>query len=316
MNVLRTVIVDDEVLVLQLLKNLLRQEHDIQLVGEFTSPRQALHEIPALQPDLIFLDIEMPGINGIELAIQLLNIMEHVRIVFVTAYDQYAVQAFRLNAMHYILKPPSADDLRQVIQRAMAEPGEPPVRHLDAVYVRLLGGLQINGRSGAALQWPTAKAEELFALFILHGRKGLDKWTIIEKLWPDAPSGKQEQLLYSTVYRLKKTLSAYGIPVCVINKLGVYWMEVKNLWLDVEAFESLYRTHRERDAAEDGFYEQLTGLYTGRLLGSRHYPWCELYQHELARKLDELLTACEAHCRTHNICLLREVQAKRSLLDE
>jgi two-component SAPR family response regulator len=314
---LKTVIVDDEILVLELLKNMLQQEKYIDIIGECTSPREALSEITALKPDLIFLDIEMPGINGIELATHLLGNMEDISIVFITAYDQYAVQAFRLNAIHYILKPPNPDEISQAIARVLSDKRVKPVKNLDKVYVRMLGDIQINGQTSAKLKWPTGKTEELFAMFLLSGANGLDKWTIIDRLWPDSQEGKREQLLYSTVYRLKKTLTEYGIKAKVINKLGAYKMEVEDMWLDVNEFENLYNDYKKTRNIESDTYEKLVELYRGQLFGSRHYEWSELYKYELFRKFDYLLTAYEVYCKqNNNMSQVKELQARRSLLEE
>lgn len=118
---LKTIIVDDEILVLNLLKNKLKNHEDIKIIGEYTNPRLALEMITDLKPDLLFLDIDMPGLNGIELAIEILDRLEHINIIFVTAYDQYAVEAFKLNAIHYILKPPAKGEIEQAIERVIRQ---------------------------------------------------------------------------------------------------------------------------------------------------------------------------------------------------
>ena len=312
---LKTVIVDDEILILELLKNMLQQEEQIEIVGEYTSPRKALAEIRALRPDLLFLDIEMPGMNGIELATQILNDTPDVGIVFVTAYDQYAVQAFKLNAIHYILKPPNPGDIRQAITRVISDKKTPTVKKSGKVFIRLFGGITVKDQAGNPLKWPTAKTEELFVFFLLSSDNGVDKWQIIDKLWPDSKQEKSEQLLYSTVYRLKKTLEEYGIKAIVYNKLGVYKMEIENIWCDVHEFENLYKNYNKTQDNDYEAYEKLFELYTGQLLGSRDYEWCELYKYELSRKFTDLLTTFEKYFdRIEDNNKVNELQIKRNLL--
>lgn len=114
---IRTVLVDDEQDSLELMKlYITRYFPQIEIVGTFNTSTEALKEIPELEPDLIFLDIEMPVMNGFELLSQLKDI--EFSVVFVTAYNQFAVQAFRFNALDYIVKPVSPDDLRPVIEKA------------------------------------------------------------------------------------------------------------------------------------------------------------------------------------------------------
>ena len=311
---LKTVIVDDEILILELLKNMMAKEPNIDIIGEFTNSRQALESIMELKPDLVFLDIEMPGMNGIELATQILNDMDSVGIVFVTAYDKYAVQAFKLNAIHYILKPPNIEDIRQVVSRVVSDKRTISVDKSEKVYVNLLGGVSVKSQSGSSLKWATAKTEELFALFMLSGKKEIDKWQIIEKLWPDSQEGKSEQLLYSTVYRLKKTLGENGIDATVKNHLGLYKMNVQNIWCDVYAFEDFYKNF-DKAGVSCETYEKLLSLYKGELFGTKDYKWCELYKYELSRKFNYMLGVFERYYSDiGDKNKIMELDAKRELL--
>jgi two-component system LytT family response regulator len=113
---MKTVIVDDEqdaVLTLELII----QEYfsELNIVGKFTDPEKALTLIPLLKPDLIFLDINMPGMNGFELLHNLKN--KDFHIVFTTAYDEYALKAFKYNAVDYLLKPIDVEELVTTINR-------------------------------------------------------------------------------------------------------------------------------------------------------------------------------------------------------
>jgi two-component system LytT family response regulator len=113
---MRTIIVDDERLARKELQGLLAKFEHIQVVGEFGNAEEALVGIEQLKPDLIFLDIQMPGKNGFEL----LEELEVVpKVIFVTAYDDFALRAFEKNAVDYLLKPVEEDRLAEAIQKAM-----------------------------------------------------------------------------------------------------------------------------------------------------------------------------------------------------
>lgn len=111
---LKALIVDDERLARKGLIELLKPYEDIQVVGEARDVKSALSAIEKLLPDVVFLDIQMPGPDGFEL-------LEHMtmnpKIVFVTAYDKFAIRAFEVNALDYLMKPVSAHRLEQTIQR-------------------------------------------------------------------------------------------------------------------------------------------------------------------------------------------------------
>ncbi|MBD2702722.1 response regulator transcription factor [Spirosoma sp. BT702] len=114
---LRTIIIDDEPDNVELLAmQLARHCPQIELVGQFTESPKALLALRSLQPALVFLDIEMPMLNGFQLLEQLGEVT--FQVIFVTAYNQYAVQAFRFAALDYLLKPVDTVDLVQSVGRA------------------------------------------------------------------------------------------------------------------------------------------------------------------------------------------------------
>ena len=116
LKTLTTLIVDDESLARRGLKHRLDKIADIEVVGEARNGREALKLIDEKKPDLVFLDIQMPGIGGFEV-VQQLDIKTMPIILFLTAYDEYAVQAFEVNALDYILKPIDEERLHQVLEK-------------------------------------------------------------------------------------------------------------------------------------------------------------------------------------------------------
>ena len=113
---LRTLIVDDEQLARRGLELRLAQYDDVEVVGFAGDGRQAVAAIQSLKPDVVFLDIQMPEMNGFDVVAALPPELAPA-IVFVTAYDQYAVQAFRANALDYVLKPIDEERLAECLRR-------------------------------------------------------------------------------------------------------------------------------------------------------------------------------------------------------
>ena len=114
---LKTVLVDDEQLARDELSYLLSQIGDVEIVGQAGNGVEALETIDRVRPDVVFLDIQMPGLTGFEVARRLLD-GPTAHIIFVTAYDQHAIEAFEVNAVDYLLKPVDAGRLRGALQRA------------------------------------------------------------------------------------------------------------------------------------------------------------------------------------------------------
>jgi two-component system, LytTR family, response regulator len=117
---MRTLIVDDEPLARERLRTLLQQEQDVEIVGESSDGRQAVTAITQLAPDLVFLDIQMPCLDGFGV-LKAIEDRPLPTVVFVTAHDQYALQAFEVHALDYLLKPFTARRFQKALQRARLE---------------------------------------------------------------------------------------------------------------------------------------------------------------------------------------------------
>jgi two-component system LytT family response regulator len=114
---LRTLIVDDEPLARERMRSLLEAEADITIVGECRDGREAVDAIKRESPDLVFLDVQIPELDGFQVLAAIAG-DKAPAIVFVTAYDQYALQAFEVHAVDYLLKPFDEDRFRRALDRA------------------------------------------------------------------------------------------------------------------------------------------------------------------------------------------------------
>jgi len=113
-------IVDDEKLARDLIMEYLQNYPDLELIGECSKGAEAVEKINTLKPDLLFLDVQMPGMNGFDV----LDEIEHdPYVIFITAYDQHAIKAFEKNAVDYLLKPLDEDRFRTAIGRALKRKG-------------------------------------------------------------------------------------------------------------------------------------------------------------------------------------------------
>ena len=113
---MKAVLIDDERLARQELKSLLSAYPEIEIVGETNNSETAIESIKLLKPDVIFLDIQMPGKNGFELLEEISGVPE---VVFVTAYDEYAIRAFEVNALDYLLKPVQSNRLAETVKKIL-----------------------------------------------------------------------------------------------------------------------------------------------------------------------------------------------------
>ena len=124
---MKAIIVDDERLARKELQNLLVQFPEIKIIAECSNADEAITEIEKLKPDLVFLDIHMPGKDGFEV----LEELDHMpQVIFITAYDEYAIKAFEVNALDYLLKPIHPERLDEAIKKIDTSPSK-TIEHKD-----------------------------------------------------------------------------------------------------------------------------------------------------------------------------------------
>ena len=192
---IRVVIADDEVLARQKLRQLLRVEQDIEIVGECATAGETIQLVRAAHPDLLFLDIRMPDMDGFDVLGALTSEQPDVipQIIFTTAYDQYAVRAFEFNAIDYLLKPFTQERLCASIQRVRA---------------RLSGADQNNGGRTIDSNGAPYKTRIVFKSRgrILFLPVDDIRWIGAEENYVRISTGNESHLLRETMARLETTL--------------------------------------------------------------------------------------------------------------
>lgn len=213
--------------------------------------------------DVAFLDIEMPCISGIELARRLKEANENISIFFVTAYENYAMDAFSVKALGYLLKPYSSKDVEEAIELAerIKPKAEKRVKIQTMPSFVLYLGDKVVALSGE-------KRVEFLALLVEQAEAGLTSREAISYLWPDRPAdNKTQTLLRVTMHQLNKELRKYGIEQLILTKGRKRYINKEMIDCD------LYRIL-------DGDQETLS-LYAGEYM--KEYSWAETRNGQLQR---------------------------------
>lgn len=196
---LRAYLVDDEPLALRRLQRMLEEDGRVAVIGTSTDPTEAINELAVLQFDVLFLDIEMPGMSGFDL---LARVPEQPFVVFTTAYNQYALRAFEVNSIDYLLKPIEPEQLGRALrklERMLREAGPKPdlKELLDQLSAALKAGpqtqypLRLSSRVGDHVQFvDLSRVTHIFAK---------DKLTF-------AVSGAKEHAVDATIQELDEKL--------------------------------------------------------------------------------------------------------------
>jgi two-component system LytT family response regulator len=135
-------IVDDEPLAREKIRRLLRSETDVEIIGEAVSGAEAVEMIENQKPDLIFLDIQMPEMNGFEVLNAIKNGAAIPAVIFVTAYDKYAIKAFEVHALDYLLKPFDSERLQSALKRVREQLESKSHNGFDEKLMSLLSDLK------------------------------------------------------------------------------------------------------------------------------------------------------------------------------
>ncbi|OLE55045.1 MAG: hypothetical protein AUG51_05270 [Acidobacteria bacterium 13_1_20CM_3_53_8] len=195
---IRTLIVDDEPLAREGIRMLLDTDEEIELIGECADGREAVHVISEQKPDLIFLDVQMPEMNGFDVLAEVCDAPLSA-IIFVTAYDKYALQAFDVHALDYLLKPFTKKRFYEALERAKAQIRRPRDRELDS---KLLGWLEEIKREEKYLERLVIKSAG--RIFFLSTEE-VD-WIEAAENYVRLHVGRESHLLHGTMNRLEARL--------------------------------------------------------------------------------------------------------------
>lgn len=292
---MKVILVDDEYYALQGLRLELEQYKELEIVGLYTKSLEFLEKVEALEPDIVFLDIEMPIMNGFACAERLIEIGKVPQIIFVTAYDQYAIRAFEVNALDYILKPVVPERLQKTINRIL---GKNEIRKMQEVQFNCFRQFSISiGGIETVLSWRTKKAEELIAFLICEEGAYVLKEKLAEALWPDLDLQKGLSNLYLTHYYVKKMEQKKGLRIPIESKRGRMRICLNSEQCDVFQFNDLIKKAEEKSGKEElDCLESAFLMYKGMLMENQYYPWITVYQQVYELRYMELIQKLVRNC--------------------
>ncbi len=253
--------VDDEKIQLTNFKLTAKGLARIDSLETFNSSSAALEWAKTHQVDVAFLDVEMPGINGIELARLLKELDENIKIVFVTAYEQYALEAFGVDAIGYLLKPYSGEDIEKELRKAYYV-REIPKKKIQ-IYTMPNFVIMVDGKQ---LMLGHNKQEELLMLLVDRGEEGLTKKDAINNLWNGNAS---DSIYWITTSRLKNILDEAGISDLVVTN-----GQTKYINMDIVDCD-LYRMLERDGEAIRNYHGKYLEIYSGE------YSWIRKRKEQL-----------------------------------
>lgn len=311
---MKAVLIDDERNALDALRDILDMFQQVEIAAQYMNPLEALQELEAGSCDIIFLDIEMPGISGLEAAERLSGKVPDAEIVFVTAYGHYAVEAFELHALDYLLKPVRHARMAKTLERVQRlRHGHTKADEGGNVFVQSFGTFEVKLDQDGSKQvrWRTSKVRELFAYLVHHRGTRLHRMRIIEELMPGLAMDKALVYLHTCIYQIRKTIKELGLEREVTVTYGdqAYLMEWigSGIYWDVDWLRQAAKETNLDEKAVVSRMEQAAALYSGGYLEHEDYPWSAEARSELLLVYNMLAEKLAAHY-LHNDQHSRAVQ--------
>lgn len=230
---MKTLVVDDERWMLMRFAEECKDIGVIELLESFTNPLKALEFAKKTLVELAFLDISMPGMSGLQLSDELRAIYPEIIIIYISAHDQYMVEAFRDKAAdYYLMKPYTSDDIKSVIARAKLL----SVRQKKRIYIETFGRFNIY-LDGNFVRFTSAIAKEIFALIVDKRGTALGNREAFYTLWEDRAYDHQEATCYRKgLKKLRDTLDAAGIGDILISSGKEHRLDISKVDCDYYQF--------------------------------------------------------------------------------
>ncbi|NQX63729.1 response regulator [Paenibacillus qinlingensis] len=284
---IRVMLIDDEEDALDLLEILLGQIGNINIVGRYMNPIQAIEALANSPVDAVFLDIQMPGMKGTEAARTIRSMIPLLPIVFTTAYAEYAVEAFEIQSTDYLLKPFTIQRLQNTVERLKQSLSESVILARQGANITpticCLGGFQIGlpGDTTKVLTWKTKKEKELCAFLIHYAGKSVNTASIIEAIWPGYDLNKAKTYLYTCLSYLRRSLAEHHIPIYIRKADQGFVAELDGLTVDVIELEGLLSINLAEEDMDERSYDKLNQMYTGEYMEACDFSWATARQLEL-----------------------------------
>lgn len=276
------ILIDDEKPALLELKFFLDAYPEISILGMYKNPLEAITVISHQKPDVVFLDINMPKLKGTDAALKILDASPKTDIVFVTAYDEYAVEAFELYALDFILKPIQIGRFNKTMRRILEKNSQTTnknkqnnnalnikylpesVTEASEYYIQIFGELSItiNGNQ-LSINWRSAKVKELFEFYIHNRYTKIHRHKILDELWGDMEYERALTNFNTCNYQLRKQFKDIGLDIYPTFSKGYYQLIIGNATYDAEVFDEILSSIKEVNEENLELISKTLTLYKG-----------------------------------------------------
>ncbi|WP_042478055.1 response regulator [Bacillus ndiopicus] len=308
---MNVIIIDDEQVAIDVLKIMLERltQFPIEIKGTFTNVDEAICYIQQETIDIIFLDIEMRDVNGLQIAKKLLSNQPDLQIIFVTAHSEFAVEAFEVQVADYLLKPVHEKRLIKALSKVQANISDENIKKGEiGLYAHVLGSGYLRNVDGELVKWRTRKTRELFFYLWIHQKKPLSRPIILDMLWEDTDVEKASNLLNVSMYQLRKLFKENGLPDAVQSINNHYQL---NIEIDSDYAELMRLLQQTKH--DEASIRQLLNCYEGDFLAEEEYIWTIPIRQDLKKEFIGILESFISN--TAHLTPLLKINCLQKLLE-
>ncbi|WP_183192251.1 response regulator [Brevibacillus fluminis] len=324
---MKVILVDDEPVMHLILRKMLGKLPDVHVAGAFTDTGSAAAFLREhADVGLAFVDLSMPGESGLAFAARMEVADPALQIVFVTSHKEFALEAYDLSVMDYLVKPVSQERLQKAVNRAQTNrrvlhPAAPTAVPTESgrIVVTMLGDVVVSNDVGR-VKWISRRCAELFAYLLLGRGKRIPRSMLLTDMFGGMNESNAANYLNTTVYQLRKSLEAIGIRDVVRSENDGYALALKDAVIDYIEFEKQVDNLLTMESRNVESALQIERLYTGDLFGDKAYVWAiheteryvEMYTAFVKRLIEVLVSLRDTASASKLLIKLNE----RNPLDE
>ncbi|WP_240344078.1 response regulator [Paenibacillus sp. SYP-B3998] len=278
---MKVILVDDEPMMHLILSEMLIKLPGVHVAGAFTDTKSAASFLKE-NTDIVlaFVDLSMPGESGMEFAAKIEASDSSVQVVFVTSHKEFALEAYELSVLDYLVKPVSQERLERAVNRALANQriirssslSAPVSAEPGKIVLTMLGDVAVSNEVGRT-KWISRKCAEVFAYLLLYRGKRIPRSRLVTDIFGGMQQTGAENYLNTTVYQLRKSLEPLGMREVVRSENDGYALDLKDPVIDYVEFEKQAEQLKSIEAGNVERALQIERLYTGDLFGDRAYVW-------------------------------------------
>lgn len=311
---MRVTVIDDEALAIEEIKYFLR-EYEVDIISSYMDPQNALDHILTDRPDMVFMDMEMPTMNGIELALKIREILDQVIIIFITAYSQYAIDSFTAHPLDYLLKPISGTAFNHTMQYARRQfeliNREQDANQEESIFATdymlcCFGKFEMVNHNKQIIKFPTRKARELLSYMICKEGTQIYRDEIVAALFGEAEMSNALNNYYVTLYRLRNIIAGLGLGRDKVLIKGNCSIQVADGVCDFIDFMRFTKGNKVVDEASVHQAEKFIELYTGELFSDIDREWTNEARVWLEIQMEELIYKTALYYR--KLTMFREAE--------